>query len=533
MDPPAEIPKKKLKLTEVDDVGIDKLLKDQDDDVLSIESSNLGEDRRILCQLCSEEGETIGDPVDLPIALKSDQLQLIANAFINKSKDDGEDVDSVPYAFFVENDVAITSSLADAIGACPDIDTEKAVKITVQPQAYFKVQAVTRCTSSLPGHAEAVISVGFSPDGTQLASGSGDTTVRLWDLTTEMPLYTCEGHKNWVLAVAWSPDGSRLSSADKNGQIIVWDPKSGKSVHKPLTGHKKWVTYLSWEPLHVRAPSRHFVSASKDNDVRVWDAVLGKCDMTLSGHTAAVTCVRWGGQGLIYSSSQDRTIKVWRASDGVLCRTLAGHAHWVNTLALSTDYALRTGAFDPADKTKQHAVEGLEADDLKNLALKRYQTLTSSSSSSSSSSECVERLMSGSDDFTLFLWSPEKESKPIARLTGHMQLVNDVKFSPDGRRIASASFDKSIKLWDGRTGKYLASLRGHVGAVYQISWSSDSRLIVSGSADSTLKVWDVGKTKILGDLPGHADEVYAVDWSPDGSRVASGGKDKVLKMWRK
>ena len=49
-----------------------------------------------------------------------------------------------------------------------------------------------RCTSSLPGHAEAVISVGFSPDGTQLASGSGDTTVRLWDLTTEMPLFTCE-----------------------------------------------------------------------------------------------------------------------------------------------------------------------------------------------------------------------------------------------------------------------------------------------------------------------------------------------------
>jgi len=529
MDPPAEIPKKKLKLTEVDVVGSVKHLKDQDDDVLSIESSNLGEDRRILCQLCSEEGETIGDPVDLPIALKSDQLQLIANAFINKNKDDGEDADPVPYAFFVENDIAITSSLADAIGACPDIDTEKAVKITVQPQAYFKVQAVTRCTSSLPGHAEAVISVGFSPDGTQLASGSGDTTVRLWDLTTEMPLYTCEGHKNWVLAVAWSPDGSRLSSADKNGQIIIWDPKSGKSVHKPLTGHKKWVTYLSWEPLHVRAPSRHFVSASKDNDVRVWDAVLGKCDMTLSGHTAAVTCVRWGGQGLIYSSSQDRTIKVWRASDGVLCRTLAGHAHWVNTLALSTDYALRTGAFDPADKTKQHAAEGLDADGLKNLALKRYQTLTSSSSSS----ECVERLMSGSDDFTLFLWSPEKESKPIARLTGHMQLVNDVKFSPDGRRIASASFDKSIKLWDGRTGKYLASLRGHVGAVYQISWSSDSRLIVSGSADSTLKVWDVGKTKILGDLPGHADEVYAVDWSPDGSRVASGGKDKVLKMWRK
>lgn len=61
-------------------------------------------------------------------------------------------------------------------------------------------------------------------------------------------------------------------------------------------------------------------------------------------------------------------------------------------------------------------------------------------------------------------------------------------FSPDTRYIASASFDKSIKLWDGNTGKYITSFRGHVRAVYQISWSADSRLLVSGSADSTLKV---------------------------------------------
>lgn len=75
----------------------------------------------------------------------------------------------------------------------------------------------------------------------------------------------------------------------------------------------------------------------------------------------------------------------------------------------------------------------------------------------------------------------------LARMTGHQQLVNDVKFSPDSRLIASASFDKSIKIWDGKTGAYITTLRGHVQAVYQISWSSDSRLLVSGSADSTVK----------------------------------------------
>ena len=63
-----------------------------------------------------------------------------------------------------------------------------------------------------------------------------------------------------------------------------------------------------------------------------------------------------------------------------------------------------------------------------------------------------------------------------------------VQFSPDGRWIVSASFDKALKLWDGLKGTFVATFRGHVGPVYQVAWSSDSRLFVSGSKDSTLKV---------------------------------------------
>lgn len=478
------------------------------------ESDEKDEIAHVLAQFKSESGELLESPIDLPLNITAENLQLICNAFIAKN-----DSEPTPYTFFVK-DVEVTSNLASALKNAV-LDSEKVLEIIYQPQAVFQVRAVTRCTSSLPGHSEAVISVSFSPDGKQLASGSGDTTVRFWDLNTESPLFTCKGHKHWVLCTAWSPNGQTLASACKTGEIRLWDSATGTQKGKPLVGHKQWVTWLVWEPFHLNPHCRKLASSSKDGDIRIWDVVIGTCLINLAGHQQGVSCIRWGGTGLIYSASQDRTVKVWRSEDGILCRTLQGHAHWVNTLALSTDYVLRTGAFEPAEVGRPQRI--LSPEEAQNKALDRYKQVQQIG---------PERLVSGSDDFTLFLWNPESDKKHIARMTGHQQLVNDVKFSPDSRLIASASFDKSIKIWDGRTGTFITTLRGHVQAVYQIAWSADSRLLVSGSADSTLKVWNLKTKKLHLDLPGHGDEVFAVDWSPDSQRVVSGGRDKVLKIWR-
>ena len=133
----------------------------------------------------------------------------------------------------------------------------------------------------------------------------------------------------------------------------------------------------------------------------------------------------WGGQGLIYSSSEDRTIKVWK-SDGTFVTDLKGHGHWVNSLCLHTDYALRyinsllislkvfrTGCFS------EKAIETEDPEEMSKLALERYNKLKGNTN---------ERLVSCSDDHTLYMWDPVKKSEPVIRLTGHQQPVNHVFF---------------------------------------------------------------------------------------------------------
>jgi ribosome assembly protein 4 len=468
-------------------------------------SENVDDIEIVMAQFVTKDLEPSGPKLSIPFDITEQQLSLVLNEHILKNEE------KLPYSFFV-NGVEIKNSNFSEILKNGDISFEGSLQIIYVPQAVFRVRSITRCTSSIEGHSEAVLITAFSPDGERLATGSGDTTVRFWETSTLMPYNQGKEHTNWVLCLAWSPDSKKLVSGSKDKTICVWDPQ-GNLLHKHR-GHTKWITSVAWEPLHRNPDCNRFVSACKDGTAKIWELSRG-CVLSFANHTQSITCIKWGGEGLIYTASQDTTIKVW-AEDGKLIRVLKGHGHWVNTLSLNTDYVLRTGSYDHTLKKYDDPMEAQKR------ALERYNAVKG---------EGCEKLVSGSDDTTCYIWEPSKSKAPLCRLTGHSKLINIVSFSPDGNYITSASFDKNIRLWSS-IGTHLGTFRGHVGEVFQLSWSSDSRLFVTGSKDSTLKVWDTRTKKLKIDLPGHADEVYSVDWSPDGQFVASGSKDRHVKIWR-
>ena len=294
--------------------------------------------------------------------------------------------------------------------------------------------------STLEGHRGTVRSVAFSPDGSTLASGSWDDTIRLWNAVTGEHKTTLEGHWGTVNSVAFSPDGSTLASGSYDDTIRLWNAVTGE--HKTtLEGHRRpAVGSVAFSP-----DGSTLASGSDDDTIRLWNAVTGEHKTTLEGHRRPVGSVAFSPDGsTLASGSWDDTIRLWNAVTGEHKTTLEGHRGTVRSVAFSPDGST---------------------------------------------------LASGSDDDTIRLWNAVTGEHKTT-LEGHRGTVRSVAFSPDGSTLASGSDDDTIRLWNAVTGEHKTTLEGHRGTVRSVAFSPDGGTLASGSDDSTIRLWELPSTLV-------------------------------------
>ncbi len=287
---------------------------------------------------------------------------------------------------------------------------------------------------TLAAHTRWVHSIAFSPDGELLVSGSGDNTIKLWEISSAREISVHAAHANSVLSVAFSPDGRTLASGSGDKTIKLWEMPSGSQLFT-LVGHTNKVYSVAFSP-----DGRFLASGSWDNSIKVWEVFSGREIRALTGHAQWVRSVAFSPDGrTLAAGSDDKTITLWEVSNGRKLRTLTGHTSWVLSVAFSSD---------------------------------------------------GRTLASGSSDNTARLWKISS-GREIRALNGHTQRLASVAFSPNGFALASGSLDNTIKLWEVSSGRELCTLTGHTDSVFSVAFSPDGRMLASGSNDNTIKLWDV------------------------------------------
>ncbi|KAJ7488084.1 hypothetical protein FB451DRAFT_731708 [Mycena latifolia] len=336
----------------------------------------------------------------------------------------------------------------------------------VSPFGAGSATAPTNAQPKFPGHRGQVVSLAFSPDGTEIASGSVDATVRLWDARTGEDLLgePFKGHKDWVISVAFSPDSRHILSGSYDNTLGVWDTWPDQILVQRRFPTHMFVPQFT----HCLAFSRDCKLVATGPKLCIWDTetrllLFGPLDDLVVSISVSADAKR------VVSGYTNGTVKVWCARTGeCIAGPFSGHTARVSALAFS-----ESGA-------------------------------------------CI---VSGSHDCTLRLWDTwTGDMDVVAVFDGHRDWVTSVAFSPDETRIVSGSRDNTICVWDAHTGCMVAGpLHGHSSYVNVVAFSPDGTRIASGSRDKTIRVWEM--TRSFGSLE---DDIRLEDgWmvTPSGARL--------------
>jgi len=398
-----------------------------------------------------------------------------------------------------------------------------------------------------------VNSVAFSPDGNLLASGSDDSTIRVWNRTTWVSHNLKE--QRYVRFVTFSPDSKTLASGGSDRSISLWDPSADKPSYR-LQGHAGEIYSIAFSP-----KGNSLTSASSDGMIKIWDLTTHKEVGTLSGHTGFVRSVAFSPDGAtLASGSDDGTAKLWTAQPPERVFTRPGHNIYSvsfspdsqtlaaadesrviklwNTRNLQLQGELKTSA-DPRhiEFSPDGKILGVILSDgrvtLWDLTtkseLRGFDAHPGTMGQGLTFSPDGKTLATCADDHTVKLW--ETSSGKMLAKAQHADVVYSVSFSSDGKMLASGSLDKTVQLWDATTLKHIATLESQDLGVLCVAFSPDGKLLASASFDNTIQLWSIAPTIPTKLLTGHSQGVIAIAFSPDGRTLASVSYDHQAKLW--